>query len=74
MSTTEYRMGAPDLVTFSCIDDAANYVEVACGYSPDFDYRAIAREVTDWVGGRLTLVVDGCDFWAVVRRHCLVEG
>lgn len=61
-----------DAPRFSTIGDAIAYVETALGdFAGDYDVEAIAREVTDWVDGRLTLVRDGDEFWAVVAEHDL---
>lgn len=54
---------------FDDMNDAFDYVELVTGYSDDFDYRAIAHEVTDTLGGKLYLSVTGEDFWNVVRKH-----
>jgi hypothetical protein len=46
-------------VTFADMDDAINYVETMLGtYCGHFDAEGIAREITDWRDGKLTMVVD----------------
>lgn len=63
-----------DAPRFSDMGDAITYVETALGDSAgDFDVEPIAREVTDWVDGRLTLVRDGDEFWATCAEHDLSE-
>lgn len=59
-----------DAPRFTDMAEATAYVETALGESAaDYDVDAIAREVTDWVDGQLTLVRDGDEFWAVVAAH-----
>ena len=59
-----------DAPRFSDMDEAVAYVETALGDSvADYDVESIAREVTDWVDGQLTLVRDGEDFWETVAEH-----
>ena len=59
------------MTTFTTITEATEYVETVIGdeYAADFDIEAIAREVTEWVDGKLTLMADDADFWAIVERH-----
>ena len=49
--------------------DVESFVYLLCGYDEDYDHEAIARQATDWVDGRLTLVVTGEDFWSLIRSH-----
>ena len=56
--------------TFPTIADAIAYVETALGENaPDFDLETIAREVTEWKGGKLTLIADDDEFWGIVSKH-----
>ncbi len=59
------------MTTFATITEAIEYVETAIGadYVSDYDCEAIAREVTEWVDGKLTLTAEDDDFWAIVAAH-----
>lgn len=60
------------MTTFATMTEAIEYVETALGdFADRFDAEAIAREVTDWIDGKLTLTTDGDEFWAVAERHDL---
>jgi hypothetical protein len=59
-------------ISFESITDAIAYVREALGtFADDFDCEAIARGAFDWYGGRLYLIHDGDEFWAIVARHDL---
>lgn len=58
------------MTTFTTITEAIEYVETALAdFASDYDTEAIAREVTDWVDGKLTLTAEDEDFWAIVESH-----
>lgn len=60
------------MTTFATMTEAIEYVETALGdFADRFDAEAIAREVTDWQYGKLTLTAEGDEFWAVAERHDL---
>lgn len=67
------------MTTFATITDAIEYVETVLGeYASDFDSEAIAREITDWVDGELTLTLDESDesderFWEIVAKYDISE-
>lgn len=63
-----------DAPRFSDMAEVVAYVETALGdVVGDYDVDAIAREVTDWVDGQLTLVRDGDEFWATCAEHDVSE-
>lgn len=63
-----------DAQRFTTIGDATKHVEEALGeYVADYDVEAIAREITDWVDGKLTLVVDDDQFWSICAEHDISE-
>lgn len=62
--------------TYGTIADAITDVETTLGeFAGDFDTEAIAREITEWVDGKLTAneKAEGEAFWEIVRAHDLTE-
>ena len=58
------------MTTFTTITEAIEYVETALAdFASDYDVEAIAREVTDWVDGKLTLIAEDDEFWTIVEGH-----
>lgn len=60
------------MTTFSTINDVIDYVSTALGdYASDFDVDGIARDITDWRDGKLTLIIDDPDerFWEIAEQH-----
>lgn len=59
------------MITFDTMTEAERYVieAIQTEHIADFDTDAIARDVTDWRDGRLTLVAEDDEFWAIVASH-----
>lgn len=58
------------MTTFTTMTEATDYVKAALGeFAGCYDAEAIAREVTDWQGGKLVLTDDEGVFWEAVQAH-----
>ena len=58
-------------MTFESMTEAEAYVveAIQTEHVADFDTESIAREVTDWRDGRLTLIAEDDEFWAIVSKY-----
>ena len=63
--------GRDDMTTFNNMAEAEAYVieAIQTEHLADFDTDAIARDATDWRDGRLTLIAEDDEFWAIVASH-----
>ena len=64
-------------ITFTTLPEVIDYVETALGeFASDYDVDAIAREISDWQGGKLVLTIDDPDdsFWEIAEKYDMTDG
>lgn len=58
------------MTTFTTMTEAEDYVREALQeFVRDYDVPGIAHEMTDWIDGKLCMIVTNSEFWQIVMNH-----